>query len=118
MVDKPTEQPPSSPEPDPIFIKMDQLLAQIEQSAHELRTALFIVAQIPPEQMASNEQRARKSNLISSLMTRVMSGNIGGLMSGRWHRRDGDVYGMLRQPGVPRSDADDQTRDIRPPNQR
>lgn len=45
-----------------------------------------------------------------------------GLMSGRWHRRDGDSYGIVRQPGVRRDtdlpDADNQTGDLRPLTER
>lgn len=43
------------------------------------------------------------------------------LMSGRWHRRDGDSYGIVRQPGVKRLEPDranNQTGDLRSPEQR
>jgi hypothetical protein len=95
MIDNPTP-------PDPIFVKMDQLLAQMQRSIEELRTAMFVLAQIPPDDMTKHEQRAHKSNLVHKVMTGLVAGNLPGrLMSGRWHRRNGDSYGILRQPGEP-----------------
>lgn len=81
--------------PEQVFVKMDQLLAQMQVSVDEMRQALMIIAQIPPETMTSNEKRAKRSELVAKVIT--------GLMSGRWHLRDGDSYGIVRQPGVPRT---------------
>ena len=93
--------------PDPIFIKMDQLLAQMQRSIEEVRTALFVMAQIPPTTMEENEAKAKRSNLVHKVMTGLVTGGLPGtLMSGRWHRRDGDSYGIVREPGEPRPNAD------------
>jgi hypothetical protein len=120
MGDKPVD-PNQNPAPDPVFVRIDQLLAQMQRSLDEIRTALFVMAQIPSETMEANEARAKRSSLISQVMTGVMSGRIGGYMAGRWHRRDGDVYGNVRQPGVPREDQPDANNppgDIRPTDKR
>ena len=103
MVDKPDHVP------DPVFVKMDQLLAQMQSSIEEIRHALMIIAQIPPETMKANEKRTKRAELVQRVIT--------GLMSGRWHRRDGDVYGIVRQPGEPR-DADNPPGDLRSTHQR
>lgn len=92
MADK--SKPETEHQPDPVFVKMDQLLAQMQHDVMEMRQALMTLAQIPPAVMADNSRKVRKSELV----TRVVQG----LMSGRWHLRDGDVYGIVRQPGVPR----------------
>lgn len=91
MADKAKEQP------DPVFIKIDQILAQMQHDIAELRKAMEVVSAIPPALMQENNRKVRRSELV----TRVVQG----LMSGRWHLRDGDVYGIVRQPGVPKDDG-------------
>ena len=121
MNDKPT-----GPQPDPLFLKMDQMLAQMQRSIEELRTAIFVMAQIPPDAMAKHEERARKSNLVYQVMQGLVQGNLPGrLMSGRWHLRDGDSYGIVREPGIDRlgqtpeeRSADHPPGDLRPPGLR
>lgn len=71
-------------QPDPVFVKIDQILAQMQHDIAELRKAMEVVSAIPPELMMENNRKVRKSELV----TRVVQG----LMSGRWHLRDGDVY--------------------------
>jgi hypothetical protein len=76
----------------------------------EIRQAMMVISMIPAETMVDHEQRAKRSELVTKVVT--------SLMSGRWHRRDGDSYGIVRQPGVPRPDANDPPGDLRSPNQR
>ena len=84
--------------PDAIFLKIDQLLAQCQQSLEEVRIAVSILGQIPPAELEEHAKRAKRSNIVHHVMQ--------GLMSGRWHRRDGDSYGIVREPGEPRPNAD------------
>ena len=89
---------------EPVFLKIDKLLAQMQADITELRQAMMIVAEIPPNTMAEHTRKAKRSELVVKVVQ--------GLMSGRWHRRDGDAYGIVRQPGVPR-DADNPPGDLR-----
>lgn len=117
MIDKPDNGKPI----DPIFVKMDQLLAQMARSIEEVRTALFVIAQIPPEDMLENENKAKRSDLVHRVMAAVVSGRNASLLSGRWHRRDGDAYGIVREPGQPNPEkphADNPSGDVRSPGQR
>ena len=116
---------PEKPKVDPIWIKIDQLLAQMQRQVEEVRTAIFVIAQIPADDMAQHEDRARKSNLVYQVMQGLVHGNLPGrLMSGRWHLRDGDSYGIVREPGIdrlgqtPEEHADHPSGDLRPPIQR
>lgn len=111
MTDK---DPKLNPVPDPVFVKMDQVLAQMAVSIDELREAVMVMSAIPRELMVHNERRAKRTELV----TRVVQS----LMSGRWHRRDGDSYGIVRQPGVNRDTdlphADNPPGDLRPSSER
>lgn len=74
------------------YAKMAGLMAQLQQALHQIRTTLNLSPELQAI-VARAEAEARRT-----LSQRVARS--GGLMSGRWHRRDGDVYGIVRQPGV------------------
>lgn len=99
---------------EPVYVKIDKLLAQMQVDLAELRQAMMVVSAIPPEMMVENSRRARRSELVTKVVQ--------GLMSGRWHRRDGDSYGIVRQPGVNRDtdlpNADNPPGDLRPSSER
>lgn len=104
MDDKPNKTP------DPLFVKMDEVLAQVSdalvqlgRTVHEVRNALYVIAGDGAPLTGEREPPPRTR----SALTRMV---VNDLMSGRWHRRDGDVYGIVRQ-GAQRAD------DSKPPGQ-
>jgi hypothetical protein len=58
--------------------------------------------------------------IVDNRLAEITRRNAGRYLSGRWHRRDGDVYGIVqRQPPIPvPDDADNPPGDLRPPHQR
>jgi hypothetical protein len=88
--------------------KIDQLLAQIQQSLQEIRKALPVIAAVPPE--------ARPA--LTMTLRRQARATAEQFMSGRWRRRDGDVYGVVGQNDKQIEHADSTPRDIRPTDER
>ena len=88
--------------------KIDQLLAQMQASIAEIRSALPILTAIPPQVRSNGVLRAALRRQVSAAQQ---------YMSGRWHKRDGNVYGTdVQAPGV--KDAYSPPGDLRPPDQR
>ena len=95
---------------DKALAKIDQLLAQMAQSIQEIRAALPILTSIPPE--------ARASGLLRQALQRQDRAASQSYMSMRWHRRDGDVYGIVTQSKEVADNADRPPGDLRSPDQR
>ena len=74
---------------DKALAKIDQLLAQMVTSIQEIRAALPILTSIPPE--------TRASGLLVQALKRQARAATQLYMSMRWHRRDGNVYGIVTQ---------------------
>lgn len=66
--------------------------------------------------MDAAELVALIETVVDRRLAEIARHNAGLYMSGRWHRRDGDSYGIVqRQPKVPVPDnADDPPGDLRP----
>ena len=90
--------------------KIDQLLSQMVTTIQELRAALPILASIPPAPKASGLLRQALQRQVRSAQQLYMSG--------RWFRRDGNVYGSVARYKQRTSDADSTPGDLRTPDQR
>jgi len=100
---------------DKALAKIDQLLAQMQQSIAELRAALPILTSMP----APPPPNVRSTGmLVSALKRQVRSAQQMMYMSGRWHRRDGDVYGIVTQNAKQVDNADRPPGDIRSTDER
>ena len=90
---------------DKILVTVDTMLAQAIEALLECRRALVVSGSISPEQAVRSLRAATDQ----------------GYMSGRWRRRDGDIFGIASQavkaPGE-KPDADSPPGNIRPPDER
>jgi hypothetical protein len=92
-----------------MLAKFDEVIAQMQLTLGYLRNVLPLVAGRPLSEYIAEEEASRRRPPPQ-------------FMSGRWRKRDGDVYGVIRQPGVRLTgeavDADNPTGGVRPPDQR
>jgi len=101
---------------DKALAKIDALLAQMQQSIYELRQALPILTATPPPQPRSGI--AGGVGLLPYALRRQVRAATDQFMSGRWRRRDGDVYGVVSQNDKQIANADRTPRDIRSTDER
>jgi hypothetical protein len=108
---------------DKLLGEIDRLLAQMQFVIQEIRSALPIV-------LSDADKHVKASGVLrQALRTQVSAASR--FMSGRWVRRDGDVYGIVSNPmegtrsartrpspTMETRDADSPPGDIRPPDQR
>ena len=97
---------------------------------HEMAVVLDNVLGTLPLEYRTVEEVKRAMDMTTKIITVLDAMPRGGVdvsappdyMSGRWKRRDGDIYGIVRQPGVrltPEADnADHPPGDLRPSDQR
>lgn len=105
---------------DKALAKIDALLGQMQQCLAELRQALPILTSLPPP----TPQPPRSVGMLPyALRRQVRAATDLMFMSGRWRRRDGNVYGSAEAykrgtaPEIVR-DADSPSGNIRTPDQR
>jgi len=100
---------------DKALARIDALLAQMQQSIVELRSALPILTatQAPPP-----APKRSVGLLPYALRRQVRAATEQMFMSGRWRRRDGDVYGIVSQNDKQIDHADSSPRDIRSTDER
>jgi len=100
---------------DKALAKIDQLLAQMQQSIYELRQALPILTatQAPPP-----VPKRSVGLLPYALKRQVRAATDAMFMSGRWRRRDGDVYGIVTQNDTQIDNANRPPRDLRSTDER
>jgi len=96
---------------DKALAKIDALLAQMQQSLYELRQALPILASAPPPKKSVGL-------LPYALKRQVRAAADQMFMSGRWRRRDGDVFGIVAQNDEQVKNADRPPRDLRSTDER
>lgn len=99
---------------DKALAKIDQLLAQMQQSIYELRQALPILTATPAPPPSSR----RSVGLLPYALRRQVRAATQSYMSGRWFRRDGDVYGIVSQNDKQVDNADRPPRDLRSTDER
>jgi len=101
---------------DKALARIDALLAQMQQSIVELRSALPILTATPP---VTPPTPPRSVGLLPyALRRQVRAATEQMFMSGRWRRRDGDVYGVVSQNDKQIDHADSTPRDIRSTDER
>ena len=88
----------------------DAALAQMAMTIEEMRRAMVVTGQIPPEISTQNTQKTVVSTQLREMAARDY-------MSGRWVRRDGDIYGLHPGPRAITSEpsGDGKTGNLRPP---
>lgn len=95
---------------DKILAHMDLMLAQAIAALAECRRALVVSGAVTPEQSVRNQSQLDAGATASQTY-----------MSGRWHRRDGNIFGIqsqrLKAPGDLK-DADSSPGNIRPTDER
>jgi len=99
---------------DKILVQIDAMLAQMIESLGECRQALIVMGAVSPEASGRNTSVTTNSRSLREAAGQQY-------MSGRWHRRDGDIYGIqtqrLKAPADVK-DADSTPGNIRPPDER
>ena len=104
------ENPMNDKPDDEVLARIDQLLSQMVATLQEIRAALPILTNIPPE--------TRASGVLRQALWRQVRAAGQQYMSMRWHRRDGNVYGIVSQSKEVADNADSAPGDLRPPDQR
>lgn len=94
--------------------KLDELLAHMTACLNEIRQVLPIIVATTPEERARFQAQLRQQ--VQDATRAHGGGVIQQFMSGRWHRRSGDVYGILTQPEP--ADADRPPGNLRPTDER
>lgn len=76
---------------DKMTVQIDLMLAQISESISEIRRALVVSGSVTAQTSTENQQKSYPSRELREVASREYT-------SGRWVKRDGDIYGVAVTP--------------------